>query len=496
MLSNYQVIIERFRQPAVLVIGDIILDTYLKGTSSRLSPEAPVPVICIESRTDVTGGAANIAVNLCSLGARVSCLSVVGNDEDGSKALRMLQQLGVDCSAVVRDESRKTMVKTRVMAQSQILSRFDYGSETPIGKQAENQLIRFLLQEYKRFDIVLLGDYYRGILTDRLIEMIADLQRQNPKFLAVDSKDLVAFRMIRPTLVKPNYTEACRILNIPTQSTGRREQIFDKGRALYDRTEAEIIALTLDADGATIFEKGEYAYGSYAYPVPTPKVVGAGDTFISALSLALATGADIPVATELATAASSIAVRKDSTAACTQVELSTFFSRQEKLIGHPMELKKLCELYKAQGRKIVFTNGCFDILHSGHISLLNRSKELGEVLIVGVNSDDSIRRLKGNDRPINSLSDRIEVLCGLSSIDHVIPFGGDGLDTPLELIRAAQPDIYAKGGEYSRDTLPETSVIDETGGKIVFIPLVPEHSTSLIINKIHRVKTEPVKLHA
>jgi D-beta-D-heptose 7-phosphate kinase/D-beta-D-heptose 1-phosphate adenosyltransferase len=388
------------------------------------------------------------------------------------------------------------MVKTRVIAQSQILSRFDYGSEDPICKGTEDQLIWFLLKEYSRFDIVLLGDYYRGILTDRLIEMIADLQRQSPKFLAIDSKDLTAFRKVSPTLVKPNYTEACRILNIPAQSAGRREQIFDKGRTMYDRTNAEIIALTLDADGATIFEKGEYAYGSYAYPVPSPKVVGAGDTFISALTLALATGADIPVATELATAASAIAVRKDSTAACTQLELSTFFSRPQKVIGHPMELKKLCEIYKAQGRKIVFTNGCFDILHSGHISLLNRSKELGEILIVGVNSDDSIRRLKGNDRPINSLSDRIEVLCGLSSIDHVIPFGSDGLDTPLELIRAAQPDIYAKGGEYNRETLPETSVIDQIGGKIVFIPLVPEHSTSLIINRIHRVKTEPVKLHA
>ncbi|HEY1006594.1 MAG TPA: PfkB family carbohydrate kinase [Sphingobacteriaceae bacterium] len=496
MFSNYQEAIGRFSGTAVLVVGDIVLDSYLKGTGTRLSPEAPVPVIRIESRTDVAGGAANIAVNLSALGAKVSCLSVIGTDEGGSKAVSILEQHRVDCTGVFRDPHRKTMVKSRLMSQGQILSRFDHGSEDAVTSDTEEFLIRYLFGEYDRFDMILLGDYYRGVITDRVIHALVALQQQGRRFVAVDSKDLTSFRILRPALVKPNYQEACRILNIPTQVSHREAQLQDKGRLLYDRTEGSVIAVTLDADGSIIYQDGEYAYRSFAYPDPAPKVVGAGDTFISALSLALATGADLPVATELATAAAAIAVRKDSTAACNHTELSSFFSSQQKVIEHPVDLKKLCEIYRAQGQKIVFTNGCFDILHSGHISLLKRSKELGDILIVGVNTDESISRLKGSDRPINSLTDRMDVLCGLSTIDHVVPFGSDGADQPLALIRAAQPDIYVKGGAYTRETLPETQVIEESGGQIVFLPLVPEHSTSLIIKRIHSGRTDGVGSHA
>ncbi len=496
MFSNYQEAIGRFAGTAVLVIGDIVLDSYLKGTGTRLSPEAPVPVIRIESRTDVAGGAANIAVNLSALGAKVSCLSVIGPDEGGLKAVGILEQHRVDCTGVFRDPRRRTMVKSRVMSQGQILSRFDHGSEDPVTSDTEEALVRYLRGAYDRFDMIMLGDYYRGVISDRVIQSLAALQQRNPGFVAVDSKDLTAFRILRPALVKPNYQEACRILDIPTLISHRDVQFQDKGRLLYDRTGGKVIALTLDADGSIMYEDGEYAYRSFAYPDPAPKVVGAGDTFISALSLSLATGADLPVAAELATAAAAIAVRKDSTAACNRAELVSFFAGQQKVIESPAELKKLCEIYRAQGQKIVFTNGCFDILHSGHMSLLKRSRELGDILIVGVNTDESISRLKGSDRPINTLGDRMEVLCGLSTIDHVVPFGSDGTDQPLALIRAAQPDIYVKGGEYNRETLPETRVIEESGGQIVFLPLMPEHSTTLIINRIHSGRTDGVTSRA
>lgn len=496
MFSSYQEAIGRFAGLSVLVIGDILLDSYLKGTGTRLSPEAPVPVIRIDSRTDVAGGAGNIAVNLRALGARVSCLSVVGADEDGTRAVRLLEEQGVDCGGVWRERNRKTMVKSRILSQGQILSRFDHGSEEPISPESESVLIRMLRESYDRSDMILIGDYYRGVATEGLIAALADLRRDAPRFLAVDSKDLPAFRIFPPDLVKPNYAEACRMLNMPARATGRVDQLLGQGRRLYELTGAGLIALTLDAEGSVLYEHGEYAYRSYAYPVSSPKVVGAGDTFISALALALATGTDLPVATEAATAAAAIAVRKDSTAACTGAELEGFFARQQKVIGHPMELQKRCEIYRAQGKKIVFTNGCFDILHSGHISLLRRARELGDILVVGVNSDDSIARLKGPGRPINTLSDRVEVLCGLSTVDHVISFGSDGSDQPLALIRAAQPDIYAKGGEYNRETLPETQVIEEAGAKIVFLPLVPEQSTTLILKRIHMGQAGGVRSHA
>lgn len=496
MFSTYHEIIEKFQQAKVLVVGDLILDSYLNGVASRLSPEAPVPVVCIRSRTDVLGGAGNIAVNLKALGSAVTLLSTVGDDDDGGKSIQLLENMGVDCSLIVRDSRRKTMVKTRVISQSQILSRFDYGSELPINGETEERLIEFLRSQYQNFDIIVIGDYYRGILTARLIEEIGNQQQKYQKFLAVDSKDLPAFKALQPALIKPNYAEATRLLNIPCQNDYREDQFFDRGRQLFEVTGASVVALTLDAEGAMVFEKGEYAYRSFAHPVAAPKVVGAGDTFISTMALALAAGADLPVATELATAASAIAVQKETTAPCDQAELISFFSLKQKYIDQSKELKKLCEIYRAQGKKIVFTNGCFDILHSGHISYLHRSKELGDILIVGINSDDSIKRLKGDDRPINTLADRVEVLCGLSAIDHVIAFGDDGADSPIEELRAAQPDIYAKGGDYTRETLPEAAIVEELGGRIEFVPLVPDHSTTQIIRRIHKRKTDTVKVDA
>ncbi|HEY1010848.1 MAG TPA: PfkB family carbohydrate kinase [Daejeonella sp.] len=485
MFSPYHEVIEQFHRPKVLVVGDIIMDSYLAGTSTRLSPEAPVPVVAISSQNDVIGGAGNIAINLKSLGAEVVFLSAVGHDENGDKATRLLRRCGIE-TAVFQDSSRKTMVKTRVTSDGQILARFDYGSECAVTGETEQEIVNYLICNYEYFDIIMLGDYYRGILTDKVIDAIQKLQQRFQKFLAIDSKDLKAFKSTRPTLVKPNYLEATRLLQLPVRKTDRVGQISSKGKVLYQKTGAKIIALTLDYDGAVIFTEGHLIYQSIAYPVAAPNVVGAGDTFISAYILALYAGAAIPSATELSTAASAIAVQKEGTASCSNMELGAFFSIRHKLVSELEELKKLREIYVAQGKKVVFTNGCFDILHSGHISYLNKSKEFGDVLIVAVNDDESIKRVKGPDRPINSLADRMEVLSGLSSVDHIISFGENGIDLPVELIKEIRPHVFTKGGNYSIETLPEASAVQEVGGKIEFVPFIPEHSTTLIIHKIKK----------
>ena len=376
MNTAYHHIINQFHVPRVLVIGDIILDTYLKGDSTRLSPEAPVPVVNISNRTDVIGGAANIAVNFKKLGAKVTLLSAVGEDEGADKAIHILEKAEVNTSTIIKESGRKTMVKTRVMVQSQTLARFDYGTQKPITKETEQELIDYLQNNYEKFDIIMAGDYYRGILTTKIIAILESLQQRSPKFFAVDSKDLSSFKNIKPSLIKPNYFEAVKLLDLQYQATERAEQMQGFGEKLYEKTGGKIIALTLDTDGAIIFKEGSLKYRSYAHPVSAPNVVGAGDTFISACSLSLFGGADIPLATELATAAAAIAVSKGVTAPCTTYELKSFFSIHNKYIMHVNELKKLAEIYEAQGKRIVFTNGCFDILHSGHVHYLNHAKEL------------------------------------------------------------------------------------------------------------------------
>ncbi|WP_207425932.1 D-glycero-beta-D-manno-heptose 1-phosphate adenylyltransferase [Pedobacter sp. SYSU D00535] len=492
--AAYHKIISQFEKSRVLVIGDIILDAYLKGDSTRLSPEAPVPVVNVSRKEEAVGGAANIALNLRALGAEVTFFSAVGCDEDAEKAIALLSKTGVNAGYIIKEPGRKTMVKTRVMAKTQILARFDYGTQIPIGTETEHLIAAYLKEKYESFDVVMIGDYYGGILTPYIIQTIQHLQEQTPKLLAVDSKELTSFKSLRPTLVKPNYFEAIKLAGQGYQATERVEQARETGELLFEKTGAKIVALTMDAEGALIFDNGQLSYRSYAYEVPTPNVVGAGDTFISAYALSLYAGADIPMATEVATAAAAIAVQKDDTAPCYSAELSSFFTINNKIISHAGELKKLAEIYEAQGKKIVFTNGCFDILHSGHVSYLNRAKELGDVLIVGLNCDESVARLKGPDRPINPLEDRMEVLSGLSAIDHIISFGHENEDTPVELIRAAKPHVFAKGGDYTKETLPEASVVEEIGGEIVFVPYVPDHSTTRIIHRIN--KANPLKLPA
>lgn len=489
MSIEYQHIIQRFSKPTVLVLGDLILDVYLKGTTTRLSPEAPVPIVDVQGTERFIGGAANVAANVRSLGADVIFCSVTGKDEEGDKAIRALDEMGIRTKFVLRDPSRETIVKTRVMAQSQVLVRFDHGTEEHIDHHTEQKLIAQISAIYPKCDAVIIADYNKGVLTPNIIKALKRLQRQHPVFLAVDSKRLPAFKELEAGVVKPNYEEAVKLLGIQQQHTGRAEQLQRCAKDICRKTGAKTTVITLDADGAVVFEKDRAVYRAHAHPVTNPSVIGAGDTFISAFTLALVSEADIPSATELAAAAAAIAVGKEDTACCTGVELHSFFAHQYKYVQDLHDLKRICEIYKAQNRRIVFTNGCFDILHSGHVNYLNRARKLGDVLIVGINNDASIQRLKGKSRPINPLKDRVEVMAALSAVDHIISFGAEEDDTPVELIRIVRPAVFVKGGDYTKDRLPEAAVIEELGGEILFLPHIPDHSTTSVIRRIHEIST-------
>ena len=302
--------------------------------------------------------------------------------------------------------------------------------------------------------------------------------------VVVDSKRPQAFHSINITAIKPNYEEALQLLGLKKvcDDAERVHQMEEQGRKILDFTGAQIAAVTLDHKGALIFHHGDDTpYRTYAKPEPNSRAAGAGDTFVSALALSLASGAHVENAAELASAAASIVVSKNGTAACFAEELRDNFSTSEKFVTDVFQLAARVASYRRAGRKIVFTNGCFDILHRGHITYLNRAKALGDVLIVGLNSDDSVRRLKGPNRPINSLEDRAQILAALSCIDHIVSFNSD---TPRELIRVIRPDIFVKGGDYTRQTLPEASLVEELGGDVEILPYLENHSTTSIIERI------------
>ncbi|HET6528304.1 MAG TPA: D-glycero-beta-D-manno-heptose 1-phosphate adenylyltransferase [Balneolaceae bacterium] len=480
--------IEKFKNQKVLVIGEAMLDKFLVGRSSRLNREAPVPIVDLESQNLSPGGASNAAVNVVDLGGNVNFISVIGDDAEGKSLQKALGERGVNTKAVVIDKSRRTLTKQRVMSGNHMLVRFDQGDIHTIDEQTEEKVINLLKELYPQSDAVIVSDYGYGVITSRVIQALKKLRQEHKKVLVVDSKYLDRYKEMAPPVVKPNYQEAVNLLGItkPAEPGYRVEQIKGYRDKLFELTGAQVVAVTVDIEGSIIFERGGGTYRTHTKPVENSKAIGAGDTYTSAFALSLGAGLDTASAGETAAASATIVAQKDGTATCTQKELQFFFSVDNKHIKDDVSLGLLIDRYKELGKKIVFTNGCFDILHSGHVKYLKQAKELGDVLIVGLNSDYSIQRLKGPGRPVNAASDRLQVLSALSSVDHVVVFDDD---TPINLIKKIKPDMFVKGGDYTKETLPETSAIEDMGGEVKIIPLVPGRSTTRILSRFEKVES-------
>lgn len=460
------------------------MDVYLQGNCTRLAPEASVPVVDIVSKRNCLGGAANAAANLCAMGCKVLFCTVTGRDPVSDGAIQLLEEAGISSTLIIRAKGRHTIVKTRVTAPSHTLVRYDEGTDTPVDAETEAQLISNLIKAYEECDAVLVADYDKGTISETVIAELMRLKSQQGKFIAVDSKRAEVFACLTPSLIKPNYDEAIRLLSLPYSKESRAEQLKPFGKLLKERTNASIIALTMDKDGALFFEQGEFTHRCYAQQVNNPNVSGAGDTFISACMLALLSDCNIPVAAEIATAAAGMAITKSDTSICYDYELANLLATGEKGIFMMSMLRQKCKIYKTEGKRLVFTNGCFDILHSGHVNYLRRAKEMGDVLIVGLNNDDSIKRLKGTNRPVNTLENRIEVLSALGCVDHIVPFGSLKDDTPVNLIKLIRPDVFVKGGDYKGKYLAEEKLLKRIGCSIEFLPFIFNQSTTKIINRI------------
>lgn len=478
--------LEAFPRLRTLVVGDVMLDRYLSGTSHRLCQEAPVPIVNVQRQIDSPGGAGNCAVNLAALGAQTAVVGVTGSDCEGDAIRSLLEESRVDVRHLLERPARQTLLKARVCCDNHQVVRFDQGSTAPVESAAEEAILEALDELYPQVDAVIVSDYGYGVLTPRVIEHLASLQRRHLKTLVVDAKDLTRYHRVGMTACKPNYRQTAELLSLAvTTSNGQRAQsLYGEGERLLTATGARIVAVTLDQDGALIFERAKPPYRTHTRSAPQTRAAGAGDTFACALALALASGSGTVAAAEIAQAAAAVVVSKEHTATCSLAELRERVSGESSGKSDLERLQQVLDEHRRNHRRIVLTNGCFDILHRGHITYLEQARQLGDVLVVGVNTDESIRRLKGPARPINTLGDRIGVLEGLASVDYVVPFA-EG--TPHRLIEAIRPDVFVKGGDYTRATLPEAELVERLGGTVKILPLVSDRSTSTIISRICRV---------
>jgi D-beta-D-heptose 7-phosphate kinase / D-beta-D-heptose 1-phosphate adenosyltransferase len=492
-------LVRRFRGLRALVIGDAMLDTYLEGTASRLCREGPVPVVRKTGEYRIPGGAANTAANLCALDAQVCFLSIVGRDSAGAALRSALIDLGVADRWLVHDETTNTLHKLRIQADGQYVVRFDEDA-LHHSEESHEQLLMNLEEMYPQCDLVIVSDYGYGTVSDALIDRLRSLHSLYPCPLIVDSKHLIRFHNIGATVVTPNQLEAWLLVEpagavdpLASESGSTISEIERLGRDLLMQIDAEYAAITMAEDGVFLIDHQDMALHIPTHPVAKANDVGAGDSFAAALALSIAAGANVEEAVRIAIDAANIAVTKYRTAVVHYQELIqrvslrdhanrtyTYLSEawsQESItqLNTQLEEERLC------GKTIVFTNGVFDILHAGHVQFLRQAKELGDILIVGVNSDRSTQRLKGKSRPINSERDRMSLVAALGPVDYVVLFDED---TPTELIRALRPHIHAKGGDYSEGFLPEAETVHEVGGSVVILPLAGSISTSSVIERI------------
>lgn len=470
----------------MLVIGDAGLDIYINGKTERVCREAPVPVIDIETSQATLGCAANCAVNVAALGAETFTLFVIGDDPEGKQLISYLKSHHINTDHLLVDHNRTTLAKKRVESHHHMIARLDTGTIEPISQVTENKLIERLEKLYSQMDVVIISDYGKGLVTDKIRKTIKVLQKKYKKILVADAKNLELYRDIGITLVKPNYDEATQLIGCTGQSENRMIQITSQQDVLKEKTGAQIIAVTLDTEGSLIFTDRSEPYRTYSQPFNHSRSVGAGDTYIAAFALSLAAHAPVHASAHIAQLASLVVLAKDGTNTCTQIELQLQSMQNGKIIPDQNVLRNLVATLKKQNKRIVFTNGCFDILHRGHVTYLSQAKALGDILILGLNSDSSVRRLKGPERPINTGEDRAAVLSGLGSVDFIIEFHEN---TPVELIKIINPDIYVKGGDYTRESLPETPFVEKAGGKVEIIPFVMDRSTTNIIKKIRQTTT-------
>lgn len=472
----------RAKDIRTLVIGDLMLDEYLWGKAERISPEAPVQVVDVTREDLRLGGAGNVVNNLVALGCQVAVCSVIGGDENGSHLRHAFTGKGVDLTGVFEDPLRLTSKKTRVIAANQQIVRIDRESKDEISLEFEEKILDFIAAEAARFNVILVSDYLKGVLTPRVLEAVCAAGRRLGIPVVVDPKGSDYGKYRGATILTPNRKEA---------ETASRMAIRDE-KGLTGAAETLLAGLELDALLITRSEEGMSLFMQDGKTVHIPTVArevydvtGAGDTVLSVLSVGLACGLEFGEAARVANVAAGIAVGKLGTSTVSPAEIIAEIGHahpdSDAKIKNLDALAALVKAEKMRGKRLVFTNGCFDLLHVGHVKYLQKARTFGDLLVVGLNSDASVRRLKGESRPLIGEAERAHILAALDCVDFVVIFDED---TPLRLIETLQPLVLVKGGDYTPERVVGKDVVESYGGRVELVTFVDGKSTTNIIEKI------------
>jgi len=437
--------IDFHKTPKILVIGDLMIDHYLWGSCNRISPEAPVQIVNIDSESIVLGGAGNVINNLNALGADVAVMSVIGECETSVELKELLKAISVSTKYLIIQKDRITSKKSRIIAAHQQVARFDRESSNEINTKSEESIINIFQKIVNNYDVILLSDYGKGLLTSNLTQSIITIANKNKKKVLVDPKGLDYSKYKGAFLLTPNKKEASEATNIIIKD---KESLKKAMMILKEQCNLALSLVTLSDEGIAFFDNKLRIYPTTAREVFD--VTGAGDTVLASLGYALASNNEIDEAIKFANLASGVVVGKIGSATASLNEIIDYESSlnkpsSDKHIKSASEISSIVNELKNKGKKIVFTNGCFDILHLGHVKYLEAAKNLGDILILGLNSNKSVKRLKGKNRPINNQSDRAYILASLEVVDYVVIFDED---TPINLIKLIQPDVLTKGKDY------------------------------------------------
>lgn len=466
-------------QPRITVVGDAMLDRWVRGGVTRISREAPVPVVEVDEDApeECAGGAANTAMNLAALGARVRLIAAVADDAAGRRLLEILEEGGVDTSQVAVSDRGTTPSKTRILGGDQLVVRIDQGVR-PRFSEAALASVDAALAAHDPDTVLVVCDYGAGLL-DRAADVL--MRSPRPRAMIVDAHDLRRWASIRPDIVTPNCREAELLLGRALPDPGRPDAVGHAAGELLEAAGAATAVVTLDREGTVVLEAGRTTARTYARLAPERQASGAGDTFTAALAAGVAVGVPLPAAARLAQRAADVVTGRDGTSVCSAADLRAAGIGGTSSPVAMAELREALRAERGHGRKVVFTNGCFDVLHLGHTRHLRQAKELGDVLVVAVNDDASVRRLKGSGRPVNPIEDRVALIESLGFVDHVIVFSED---RPVALLAELRPEIYAKGGDYTPEMLEETDVVRGYGGEVRILDYLPAHSTTHIVERI------------
>jgi D-beta-D-heptose 7-phosphate kinase/D-beta-D-heptose 1-phosphate adenosyltransferase len=463
----------------VMVVGDVMLDRYLWGNVSRVSPEAPVPVVHFQRETATAGGAGNVARNLSGLGVQVSLFGFIGDDVAAQTLATILSEDGIATSGL-HQVDRPTVTKTRVIGSHQQMLRLDVETLNPLSEAEHLYLLDKIRERMDHgVDAIVLSDYQKGVLSDSLVSQVISWSRDRDIPVIVDPKGLDFSRYRGATAISPNRAELVAATGVASQEN---RPLYKAAQRMIETLDLDFIALTMSAEGIALIESDSInRVPSQAQEVFD--VSGAGDTVVSVLAAAIAAGVDALNAVRLANIAAGIVVGRVGTVAVAAAELEVLLrNREESTFSMKiLTVEKLVDLvskWRSQGEKVVFTNGCFDLLHVGHVTYLDRARQYGDRLILGLNTDHSVRRLKGPERPLVGEQDRARVLASLASVDAVVLFDEE---TPIELIEKIQPDYLAKGADYREDEVVGGERVKSWGGEVILVPLVSGKSTSSLM---------------